>query len=939
MNRGSRFVIGIDLGTTNSTLSSIDTESGPEIKTFDIPQLVEAGEIKSLPALPSFLYLPGEYELAPGSTALPWDKDRNYITGEFAKIQGTRVPSNLVFSAKSWLCYNRVDREGPILPWGKETPVKRVSPVEASARYLLHMKEAWNYLLAGQKKENFFEEQQVVITIPASFDETARELTAEAARKAGIENFTMLEEPQAAFYAWLSRNADNWQELIRERRLILVLDVGGGTTDFTLIFADEKEGKPYLRRVAVGDHLMLGGDNMDLTLARLMEKKLLPAGKFDMMQWLSAVYQCRTAKEELLGDSARNSFTITVLGRGKGIVGGTLEGELSRDEVEETVLNGFFGKVSVSDEVRKTVVSGLQELGLPFVSDTEVMRHLSSFLKRHSANAELPMVKEKGIEIVRPDVLLFNGGVFRARAIRERAAGLLREWFSDGHWTLDILENEKYDQAVSIGAAYYGLVLRGKGERISGGAGRAYYIGVEMQTEAEQREVKDTVTVVCILARGMEAGEEIKLHDPEFQALTNSPVSFAVFSSSYRAGDRPGDIITTRRDEFIELPPVKTVLHFGKKAGAARIPVSLGIKLNEFGTLDVWCESRKTPHRWKLAFQLRMQAELEKAKPHPTRRDLHTIEESALSDAVEIMDRAFRGGDKDITMENVIKKMAEAIGLGKNSWPFFAIRKIWDRLITLKDRRSALPAIEARWLNLSGFLLRPGFGYQLDDWRMKELWKIFDAGPAFPNDAQCRLEWWIQWRRVAAGLDDTNQNVIFRKIAPRLLPSKKRAGLKKVSDAELHELWMLAASLEQLSSDTKIELGNELMRTKKKWKGKSATHYYWALSRLGARVPFHGPVERTVPREAAEQWIRGLLDMQWEHPKDTVYALTQLARKTGDRVRDIDEELGNRIVEKLSGYDWAERSSRRITNVIPLEWEDEREIFGESLPTGLSIAA
>ena len=235
------------------------------------------------------------------------DKD-NYIVGEFAKIQGTRVPSNLVTSAKSWLSYNRVDREGPILPWGKETSVKRVSPVEASARYLLHMKEAWNYLMAGEKKENSFEDQQVVITIPASFDETARELTAEAARKAGIENFTMLEEPQAAFYAWLSRNSDNWQELIREGRLILVIDVGGGTTDFTLIFADQKEGKPYLRRVAVGDHLMLGGDNMDLTLARLMEKKLLPSGKFDMMQWLSAVYQCRTAKEELLGVQRGNSF-------------------------------------------------------------------------------------------------------------------------------------------------------------------------------------------------------------------------------------------------------------------------------------------------------------------------------------------------------------------------------------------------------------------------------------------------------------------------------------------------------------------------------------------------------------------------------------------------------------------------------------------------------
>jgi hypothetical protein len=262
---------------------------------------------------------------------------------------------------------------------------------------------------------------------------------------------------------------------------------------------------------------------------------------------------------------------------------------------------------------------------------------------------------------------------------------------------------------------------------------------------------------------------------------------------------------------------------------------------------------------------------------------------------------------------------------------------MWDHLITLNDRRPALAGIEARWLNLSGFLLRPGFGYQLDDWRMKELWKIFAGGPAFSNDARCRLEWWVQWRRVAGGLDEIKQDVIFRRIAPWLLPSRKKGGLPKISDAEIMELWLLASSLEQLPSQVKIELGDELMRVKKKWKGKS--HYYWALSRIGARIPFHGPVDRVSPKEAAERWIEGLLDKEWDKPKDTAYALTQMARKTGDRVRDIGEHLRSRTIDRLSGYAWAERSIRQVRDVVPLEWEDERDMFGESLPTGLYLEA
>ncbi len=938
----SRYIIGIDLGTTNSSLSYIDTKSEAEhkIEAFAIPQLVDEGVIKNLKALPSFLCLPGEYELPGEAVSLPWDKNMPYIVGEFGRLQGTRVPANLVSSAKSWLCHNRADREGPILPRGMEPPEKRVSPVEASARYLMHMKDAWNYVMADGDKSKLLENQQIIITIPASFDESARELTAEAATMAGIKEFTMLEEPQAAFYAWISTRKDNQSELKGKERLILVFDVGGGTTDFTLISVNEEKDRPSFQRVAVGDHIMLGGDNMDLALARKIETALTgPSGKFDFQQWLSATYQCRTAKEELLGDTQKQGVTITVLGKGRRVIGGAGKVELSAEEIRDLIIDGFFKKTEIGDEVQKGKISGLQELGLPFVSDTAIMKHLSSFLKRHAVNRELKQVTdtESGLNIVRPDILLFNGGVFKSPVIRDHAAAVIREWFSDGEWSLDILENEEFDQAVSIGAAYYGRVLRGEGERISGGIGKAYYIAVETTGEYADTGLENPLTLVCIVPRGVEEGEEIHLSAQEFQVMTNSPVSFSLYSSSYRAGDKTGDIIIAEKDEFIELPQIRTVLLFGKKAGSVRIPVSLGIRLNEFGTLDVWCESKKTTHRWKLAFQLRMEAE-EEGIPIQKKGIEHTIDESAIARTVELIEKAFQSSPRkpsEVAPENLIKKMEELLDLDRKAWPLFAIRKMWDALIKFKERRRPGPMHEARWLNLAGFLLRPGFGHELDEVRIKELWKIFLEDLQFSKNGQCRSEWWILWRRAAGGFDSSKQEIIFRKIAPWLLSSKKKP--KRLSGAEIAEMWMLAAGLENLSSSIKEELGDELTRNLKKSKGKSLEHNYWALSRIGARAPFHGTIDKVVSSEAAERWIKVILSEEWSIPKSAGYAVAQLARKTDDRMRDIDKDICTRIIERLSQYKWSERYIRQIKEVVPLEWEDEKKIFGESLPVGLYI--
>ncbi|MEO5359349.1 MAG: hsp70 family protein [Nitrospirota bacterium] len=947
----SRYIIGIDLGTTNSSVSYADTEVGEEIHIFEIPQLTGEGQVKECPQLPSFLYLPTQYELT--SCVLPWSKDTSGIVGEYARVKGAMAPLNLVTSAKSWLCHSRVGRKSPILPWGRQDSAGgKLSPVEASSRYLRHIKEAWDYCIAHGDVKYKLENQTVVITIPASFDESARELTSEAAKIAGIRTFSMLEEPQAAFYSWLSVHEDNWQEFIKLDKLILVFDVGGGTTDFNLIMLKELGGLPVFQRMAVGDHLMLGGDNMDLALAMEMEARILPGGKrtLGIQGWVSLSEQCRAAKEQLLCDIQGRAETpgavdVSILGTGRSVIGGAVKGQITYEDVRRVTLEGFFQQVDKSDEITKDKRTGFQELGLPYVTDTAVMRHLASFLKRHAVNPALPVVSDGGVDIVHPDMVLFNGGVFKSPLIRQCAIDGLRHWFGgQPDWTLDILKNDRYDHAVSLGAAYYGLVKRQaaadseaksttKKIKISGGLGKAYYIAVKTGELSDDA----LIAAACIVPRGFEEGGELHILEPEFQVAANTPVSFSVYCSSYRAGDRPGDIISADRDSFTELPQIKTILHYGKKAVAATIPVSLGIRLNEYGTLDVWCESKTTTHKWKLAFDIRRGPDLPN-QPPLARGDMHTLNESNIDDAVKLIEGAFTGQNPD----DLPRALPGVLGVhNKADWPLPAIRKMWDTLIQLRQRRLVTPGHEARWLNLAGFLLRPGFGHPLDDWRIKELWKQFSEGVKYSRNGQCRSEWWILWRRVAGGLSTQHQDIVYKRIAPFIMQKKKGPRLET---SEYVELWMLAASLEHLSPQIKTALGDELLVIIKKEKGRVLGSHFWSLSRLGARVSFYGQLDKQVTKETAQRWIRECLAVSDARPEDAAYAIAQLSRKTGDRTRDIDDVLRGEIVKKLLTYiqgsspaKWAGRFIRQIEELIPLDNTDENEIFGESLPIGLIV--
>ncbi|MCS6924752.1 MAG: hsp70 family protein [Candidatus Binatia bacterium] len=927
-----RYLVGIDLGTTNCAVAYIDTARSLTVQHFPIPQLVNEAELASLPTLPSFLYLPGAHDLPAGSLALPWDQERRYVVGQFARIQGARVPGRLISSAKSWLCYAEVDRQAAILPWGAPPEIPKLSPVEASARYLLHIREAWNQRMGRQYA---LETQQVVLTVPASFDEVARELTVQAAELAGLPHVILLEEPQAAFYAWLAVHAQSWQTLLKTDSVILVCDIGGGTTDLSLIAVTKGKTQLQLERRAVGDHLLLGGDNMDIALARLVEGRMTKGGRLDAQRWHTLVHLCRMAKEDLFADPNTPSVVVTLTGRGSAVVGGTVSDTLTREEVERVVLEGFFPRVSAEALPRRGQRVGLQEFGLPYAAEPEIPRHIAWFLRQHADGTGGPLV--------RPDAVLLNGGALTPLAIRERIIEVISSWFPtpDGSpWRPTVLTSVDLDLAVAYGAAYYGLVRRGQGIRIGGGSARAYYLGVGSAQPAQAQ----TVTALCLVPHGMEEGEEVRLSEPEFSVLANQPVSFPLYASSTRTQDRPGAVVTVPAQQLAALPAIRTVLRFGKKAGGVKIPVQVSARLTEVGTLELWCEARQTPHRWRLQFQLRGEGG---GAPQPGPRVLqeeHVVEETLLAEAVQLLRAVFTATPcatgEVVSPQLLTRRLEQLWGMGKESWPLSAIRRIWDVLWELERERGRAPEYEARWLNLSGFCLRPGFGHTADEWRLQQLWKLYPRGLVHKNAVQCRVEWWNMWKRVAGGLSRQQQAVLYNEVVPLLLPKPKgraKAGRSRVGPQEILEMWQAMGSCERLSAEMKAELGEELVRLIER--RRAAEQEIWALARLGARALLYGPANCVVRREIAARWVERLLQAEWQKPEAIAFALVQIARYTGDRARDLDEPLRRSIAERLAAFPAGQQWARPVLEVLPLEAKERARMFDESLPVGLQLRA
>ena len=605
-----RFVVGIDLGTTNCALAWADS-SAPEgqlrVQIQEIPQVVNPGEVQRPTLLPSFLFIPGEMDFPAGSTALPWNPQPVHVVGELARRRGAENPTRLIASAKSWLSYGGAKRTAPILPWGAPADVAHLSPVDASAEYLRHLAAAFDADVVGGKKKLALAHQDVLITVPASFDEEARELTLRAARAAGLEQVTLLEEPQAAFYAWLDAMGDRWRRRIGVGDLILVCDVGGGTTDFSLIAVSEQSGDLALDRVAVGEHILLGGDNMDLALARLLQQRLEAAGhRIDTWHLHALWHQCRLAKEALLADPSQTERPVTLLGRGSRLIGATMSTTLTRDDVDQVLREGFFPSVSSGDMPARLRRAGLTELGLPYAADAAVTRHLARFLSRQGEQAAAA-VRRGPSGLVCPTHVLFNGGVMKAPALRARVIEVLSGWLrTEGFDALDdrhVLESPNLDHAVAQGAASYGLARRGRGIRIRSGASRTYYVGVESAMPAVPGMLAP-LKALCVVPFGMEEGTSASIPEREFGLIVGEPAEFQFLSSTVRKSDPVGALIEDWGDDLEELSPLEVLLQVDGQDDVT-VPVTLESRVTEIGTMELWCVSRDAKHRWKLELNIR----------------------------------------------------------------------------------------------------------------------------------------------------------------------------------------------------------------------------------------------------------------------------------------------------------------------------------------------
>ena len=600
-----KYVIGIDLGTTNSALAYTELKPDadpldlPEVRLMEVPQLVNPGEVRDEPLLPSSLYIPGSTDFPAGSLALPWNPEPEVVVGALAQKRGVENASRLVGSAKSWLSHSGVDRTSAILPWSAPEGVKKISPVDASSRYLEHLRHAWD----SKMPDAPFGEQQLLVTVPASFDAVARELTLQSAERAEFRDVTLLEEPQAAFYAWIERHKD-WRERVKLGDLILVVDIGGGTTDFTLIAVTEQAGELTLDRMAVGEHILLGGDNMDLALARLIADQLAQKGtRIDTLQLHQLWHNCRVAKEKLLEPGARaKEQPVTILGKGTGLVGGTIKAALKRDDIDRVLMEGFFPNVPSAEMPARQRRVGLQEIGLPYAADAAVTRHMAQFLRQQASSAEHERVRRGPSGLAAPTHLLFNGGVLHARLIRDRLIEVLDAWLAtEGFGPVQALTGEDLMHAVSRGAAYYGLARHGRGVRIRGGVPRTYYVGIETAMPAVPG-MPAPLKALTVAPFGMEEGTSIQIPNREFGLVVGEPAEFRFFSSTVRKNDSPGALIEDFGDELQELSPMEVSLT--STEGTGTVPVSFETVVTETGVLQLWCVARDG-RRWKLEFNVR----------------------------------------------------------------------------------------------------------------------------------------------------------------------------------------------------------------------------------------------------------------------------------------------------------------------------------------------
>ena len=1027
--KGARYTVGIDLGTSHTVVAyafhaagadTAGTAESDAIALLPIDQLVAPGEVAAPALLASVRYHPAPGEVEAADLQLPWPIALQGIAtppaviGRHARDLGGQAPGRLVTSAKSWLSHPGVDRTAAILPWGAPEGVPKISPLLASASYLAHVRAAWNARFADDP----LEQQSIVLTVPASFDEGARALTLEAARCAGLPRLTLLEEPQAAFHDWLYRERHHWQGALAESRLVLVCDVGGGTTDLTLIRvaqdASDPAAPPLLTRIGVGEHLMLGGDNMDLALAHRAERALAEGagqgeGKLSAARLSQLVQRCRVAKELLLGQDAPEQTSVTLLGAGARLVGGARSVTLTRAEVQQGVVDGFVPLLPASERPRKRS-SGLVEFGLPYPADPAITRHLAAFLAHHavaaraalgdqdlkglatglpsgphgassSAAGPYPRPLPGGEEAMQgqatlpiPDTLLLNGGVFRAPALAERLEALLTQWRGA---PVRVLHNADPDVAVARGAVAHALVRAGRvpelARGVGGGAARSYFLLLDGPQQS--RQPGQRCRAICVLPRGTDTGVEVPLAGHSFALRLGQAVRFHLVASAAGTAWQAGDLVdlnatapagsvagtgansdtdtNTETDNgsdtdtpvFVRLPPIETVLPAPQGRRRADVAVRLSASMTEVGTLEMHCTSVKDPtQRWLLAFQLRSgagataapatgsagtdpaQTEAQDATPHPR-----------VAEAVAQIERIFgTPADKPDAREvRQLRSTLERLLGARDTWSLPLLRTLFDALWARERRRRRSAEHERVWLNLAGYCLRPGQGTPLDGWRIEQLWPLFAEGIQYTLESRNWSEWWTLWRRAAGGLSAAQQLQILETLAGHLEHTDARKRAKDPVQGSYDDMVRLSAVLEQLPVEHRSDTGRWVLDRLQRPSENPQT--WWALGRIGARVPLYGSAHTVVPPDVASEWLTAVLALDWKTVEPAAFAAAQIARMSGDRSRDLAPELREQVAQRLTAARAPASWAAMVRDAVQLDEADQRRSFGEALPPGLKL--
>ena len=926
------FVVGIDLGTTHCAVAASPI-SRAAVDTIDVPQLVAPGEVAARTLLPSFLYLPAPGEFADSDLTLPWGR-ADAIVGELARQRGAQVPNRLVSSAKSWICHGGVDRRAPILPWSAPDGEPHVSPFTAQVRYLAHLRHAWDHAHPTAP----LAEQEVVVTVPASFDEVARELTADAAREAGLVGVRLIEEPQAALYDFLGAHPDDLQDALGPARLVLVIDVGGGTTDLTLVRVHPaRDGEPpTLERIAVGGHLMLGGDNMDAALAHHVLAEAGIDRRLDPTEWAALVQSARRAKEALLAADAPAEARVSVQRRGARLIGGTRTIALTREAVTALLLDGFAPHTGPAEIADRRGRAGLTTLGLPYTADAAIPRHVNAFLRRHAAAAA-----EAGAPVVdglpRPDRLLLNGGVFNAPVLVERLQAVLSGWY--GGEPVPLLAHTSLDTAVARGAARFALGRRGIGHVITGGTARAYYVGVEGEAGARH--------ALCVAPKGMDDGSTAEV-DRQFSLRVDRPVAFPLYAFAGGRTDAVGAVVDVDA-EFERLPPIETVL---RRQGdmwvdpqTGGVPVRLSTTLTDDGHLELYLVTVELPpRRWKLAFTLTATEPTERpaSTSAPTDAPPSTKPEAEpppeplpprFNEARRAIEKAYgpgRIGDDPKNAKALRRALEDVLG-DRGQWSSTVCRAVFDAMMAREPYRGASAEHELNWLRLVSWCIRPGFGARGDRARLDALWALHGVGLVHPAAKATWGEWWILWRRAAAGLDRARQQALFDDVRPWLAPptGPPPPGPRAHGHPEMIRL---LAALERLPAAAKETAGLWF----EAWFDKIRS--WWPLGRLGARAPFNGDAADIVPTAVAERWLDRLMPLDWKTEDGADFAAVMLARVTGDPARDIDPARRRAVAERLAAIGASLTWVELVTQTTTLSDGDAKRVFGDSLPAGLRLA-